>query len=468
MKKALALLITGMIAYAQPQVSPQGIIVNPIPTDLQVRTWVNKDPGKTGNPAYQVDEGISISVQTNQDAYVYLFSVKSNGEIDAILPNVFDQDNLVRAGQTRTFPPAGARYAFTVSGPEGQDRVLAVASRTPLNVQDIVDIQSGRVKIRGADNLGRLLSIIVTPLPQRDWISDVAFFTVGRPTPPPATTGTLAVASNPQGAQVLVNGRAVGNAPVNVTLQPGQYNLELRLQGYDVFRQTVSVAAGQTVTVTANLAQQAVNGLLAISSNPQGAQVLINGRAVGNTPTNVSVQPGQYNVEIRLSGYDVFRTTVSVSAGQTVNINAPLQAERRVGELLVASVPAGADVFINGSRVGVTPLRVTLNEGIYDVRVSSGGYTEFRGSVQVQRGQSARVDAQLTPLTVALQVTTNVDARIFVDGEEVGQTRNGVLQVNVRPGSHQVVAVAPGYRVAFQDVRATQNGQVVRLSLVRQ
>jgi hypothetical protein len=463
------------MAYAQPQVSPQGIVVNPTPTDLQVRTWVNKDPGKTGNPTYQVDEGISISVQTNQDAFVYLFSVKSNGEIDAILPNVFDQDNIVRAGQTRTFPPAGARYAFNVSGPEGQDRVLAVASKQRLNVQDIVDIQSGRVKIRGADNLGRLLSIIVTPLPQRDWISDVAFFAVGRvvvtpppPPPPVATTGTLAVASNPQGAQVLVNGRGVGNTPVNITLQPGQYNLELRQSGYEVFRQSVSVAAGQTVNVTANLAQQAVNGLLSIASNPQGGQVLINGRVVGNTPTNVSVQPGQYNIEIRLSGYDVFRTSVSVSNGQTVNINAPLVAERRVGELLVASVPAGADVFINGTRVGVTPLRVTLNEGNYDVRVATGGYTEFRGAVQVQRNQSARVDAQLAPLTVALQVVTNTDARVFVDGTEVGQTRNGVLQINVRPGSHQVVVIAPGYRVAFQDVRAVQNGQVVQVPMIRQ
>jgi len=57
-------------ALAAPQLSPQGIIVNPVPTDLQVRVWVDKDPSKTGNPVYQIGERIQVSVQVNQDAYV--------------------------------------------------------------------------------------------------------------------------------------------------------------------------------------------------------------------------------------------------------------------------------------------------------------------------------------------------------------------------------------------------------------
>ncbi|MER3556174.1 MAG: PEGA domain-containing protein, partial [Meiothermus sp.] len=51
---ALGLLGLSGLATAAPQLSPQSIIVNPVPTDLQVRTWVDKDPGKTGNPVYQI------------------------------------------------------------------------------------------------------------------------------------------------------------------------------------------------------------------------------------------------------------------------------------------------------------------------------------------------------------------------------------------------------------------------------
>ncbi len=386
-------------AIAAPQLSPQGIIVNPVPTDLQVRTWVDKDPNKSGNPTYQVGEPIRVSVQVNQDAYVYLFTVKSSGEIGLILPNSFDSNNLLRGGETRTFPPAsGARYSLNVDVPEGQDRVLAIASRQPLSLNQIGDIQSGQVNIQGADNLARALSIVVTPLPQQDWVSNVAFFIVGRVAPPAPTTGNLSVNSNPQGAQVVVNGRTAGNTPLNLSLQPGQYQLELRLSGYQTISTTVAVRAGQTTPVNVNLVPVVQNGVLQINSNPQGAQVILNGRAVGNTPINVTVQPGQYQLELRLGGYQSFTAAVSVGNGQTVPVNATLQG--------------------------------------------------LRGS---------------------LDIFTNVDARIFINGQEVGQTRGGQLRLdNLNPDTVQIVALAPGYRVVFQDVRI-QPGQrqQVRLEMIR-
>ncbi len=398
----LGLLLTGF-ALAAPELSPQGIIVNPVPTDLQVRVWVNKDPGKTGNPVYQIGERIQVSVQVNQDAHVYIFSVKSTGEIGLILPNAFDQNNLLRAGETRIFPPAGARYTLDVGGPEGQDRVLAVASRQPLSLAQIANIQTGQVNVQGADNLARALSIVVTPLPQQDWVSNVAFFIVGRaavtPTPQPQPgTGTLSVNSTPSGAQVLIEGRVVGNTPLNIVLRPGRVDVELRLSGYQAFRTSVQVRPGETAVVNANLTPVVQNGVLQINSNPQGAQVLLNGRVVGNTPLNLTVQPGRYDIELRLAGYQGFRASVTVGNGQTVPVNASLQA--------------------------------------------------LRG---------------------ALEIFTNVEARIFLDGQEVGQTRGGFLRLDqLESGSVQVVALAPGYRVVFRDVRVEPGRvQQVRLDLMR-
>ena len=396
----LGLLLAGA-ALAAPELSPQGIIVNPVPTDLQVRVWVNKDPGKTGNPVYQIGERIQVSVQVNQDAYVYIFSVKSTGEIGLILPNAFDQNNLLRAGETRTYPPAtGARYVLEVAGPEGQDRVLAVASRQPLSLAQIADIQAGRVSLQGADNLARALSIVVTPLPQQDWVSNIAFFTVGRAavTPVQPVTGTLSVNSNPSGAEVLVEGRLVGSTPLSLVLRPGRVDLELRLGGYQTFRTSAQIRPGQTTVVNASLVPVVQNGLLQINSNPQGAQVLLDGRVVGNTPLNLTVGPGRYDLELRLAGYQSFRVSLGVGSGQTVPVNAILQA--------------------------------------------------LRGR---------------------LEVYTNVEARIFLDGREVGQTRDGFLRLDeLERGSVQVVALAPGYHVAFRNIRIEPGqAQQVRLDLMR-
>ncbi len=190
MKRLMATSLLGLMAFATPVLSPQGIIVNPVPTDLEVETWVDRDPAGLGNSTYFFGDKIRIYTRVNQDAYVYLFNVNADGQIDLILPNAYNPNNYLRAGETRVFPENGARYEFTISGPAGVDQVLAVASRTPLSLAQIADIRSGQMRVQGASNLARALSIVVTPLPERDWVSDVVRYNVqprlvGNPVPRP-------------------------------------------------------------------------------------------------------------------------------------------------------------------------------------------------------------------------------------------------------------------------------------------
>ena len=63
----------------------------------QVQVWVDKDPSGEGVPVYQVGEGIRIGVNVSAASYVYLYSIKSTGEIQQILPNRFDADGLPSA-----------------------------------------------------------------------------------------------------------------------------------------------------------------------------------------------------------------------------------------------------------------------------------------------------------------------------------------------------------------------------------
>lgn len=470
MKRAIALLMLGlgMVAHAEPQLSPQNIVVNPVPTDLQVRVGVDRDPSGRGNPVYQIGEKIVVNVSVNQDAYVYLFGVYPNGEISPILPNPYDRDNFLRAGETRRFPPVGARYEFTIDGPEGQHRVLAVASKRPLNISNIID-SSLRPLVRGADALGRAIAIVVTPVPDQDWTTDVAFFTVGRAQPIPIS-GTLNINSSPQGAQVFLNGRSVGNTPLTVRVVPGRQDVELRLAGYEPYRTSVNVNPGQTVNINATLERtRPSTGTLVVNSSPQGAQVYVDGRFVGNTPLSIFINPGRTDVEIRLDGYDTYRTSVVINPGQTVTINATLNPQRRTGVLSVNSSPSGADVYIDNQRVGRTPYSAQLNEGTYDVRVSLPGYADYRTTVRVERNQETRINAQLVPLRAQLTISANVEARVFVDGQEVGSVGpSGAVRFDVDPGRHQVVLLAPGYRVFVTEVslRSGEN-ETIRANLSR-
>ncbi|RIH82737.1 DUF4384 domain-containing protein [Calidithermus roseus] len=320
MKRTVALLALGMLAYAEPQVSPQRIIVNPVPTDLQVRVWVDRDPGKSGNPTYQNGEAISIGVQVNQDAYVYLLSIDAGGEINPILPNPFDEDNFLRGGETRRFPPTGARYTYTVSGPNGQNRVLAVASKRRLDMGRVLDVANDyQPRVQG-EQLGRVMAIVVDPVPDRDWTSDVAFFVVGRAQPAPRA-GTLVIDTDPQGAQVLLDGRSIGTTPMRIAVNPGRYRLEFVLDGYERSGLTLSVDPGETVHVEREL--KPIASVLEFYSNVETI-VYVDGREAGRTKKGylrLRLSPGEHQVVALAPGYEAFVANVRLRGNQTLQAN---------------------------------------------------------------------------------------------------------------------------------------------------
>ncbi len=218
----LALSTAPAMAQSTPKISPQSIVVNPVPTELQVKVTVNKS-GE--NPLYRIGEQIQLSVNVNQDAYVYLFSVHSDGNIDIILPNKLSGGStFMKAGETRQFPATNASFRFSVDGPTGQDKVLAVAAKRQLDISEIARFQAGQqfasAQVTGQNNFARALSIVVEPVPAQDWTTNVAFFQVGTavaqvPQPP--------VVVNPVVVNPVVTNPVVAN-PNPIATYPNQSN----------------------------------------------------------------------------------------------------------------------------------------------------------------------------------------------------------------------------------------------------
>ncbi|SDF12443.1 PEGA domain-containing protein [Thermus arciformis] len=531
MRKLLWALLGLGLGLAQ-QLSPQGILVNPVPTDLRVKVWVDKDPAKRGDAVYQVGEPIYIYVNVNQDAYVYLFNVNADGEINPILPNAYERQNFLRAGETRRFPPEGARYRYTVTGPEGEDRILAVASRRPLSLGEILDVEANRVKVRGAEALARALSIVIEPLPDKDWVTDVARYFVGRVSAP--ATATLAVDSRPQGAEVYLDGRLQGRTPLVLSVNPGRHEVELRLAGYQPYRVTVNPKPGERVQVFAPLSPEPRQGTLSVSSTPPGAEVYVDGALRGRTPLTLSLPEGRYRVELRLADHEPYQAQVSVRRGETTRLDVRLTPIPRTGTLFLESSPQGAEVYLDGRLQGRTPLRLTLNEGTYrvelrlpgyepygatvrvergretrlvaslrplrtgelflearpegaevyldgrfagraplrvsleaglhEVRVLAPGHAEYRAQVEVRPGETLRLFVELVPVRAILELYLNVEARVFLDGEEVGMAKGGYLRLEAPFGEHELTLVAPGYRTLVQTVQVSGN-QTLRFTL---
>lgn len=85
-------------------------------------------------------------------------------------------------------------------------------------------------------------------------------------TPPPGAmptkapsapaTGTVLVSSSPAGADILVDGSFVGNAPATLRLSVGKHSVTLNEKGYQSWNRELTVLAGSSVSLDGNLKKQ--------------------------------------------------------------------------------------------------------------------------------------------------------------------------------------------------------------------
>ena len=398
----LSLLLLSALGFAQDGAvfSPQSIIVNPVPS-FEVETFVNKDSSGQRIPSYEVGDSIRIGVRTSEDAYVYLFSIKSDGQIQQILPNELDsygQDNFVRAGQTKYFPPQDARYSFEVSGPTGLDKVLAVASIEPLDTSDLAQFSSGAdfaTSRTSEDDFADTLSIIVRPLPQNDWVTDTALFYIGGQ-PVRQRYGTLNITSSPDGARAYVDGQFVGYTPLRYGTTSGSHEVRVESSDYDEFQTSVTLNGGETLDVDASLGRAQRTGSVSFTSQPSGADVYVDGQFVGTTPTgSVTLNPGDYQASFRTSGFESATVNFSVDRGSVQEVSTSLRADN--GSLRIRANVGGATVFIDGEEYGTIPngsgqLSVSdLPAGTHQLTVTAPGFTTAVREFDINPGRTTEI-----------------------------------------------------------------------------
>jgi galactitol-specific phosphotransferase system IIB component len=136
------------------------------------------------------------------------------------------------------------------------------------------------------------------------------------------------IASKPPGADVFINGaKQSGQTPVTLPLAPGQYNLVLRLPGYEAYAGSIQIKDNIQTQLDATLNEKSAAHVAwaQIGSTPKGAEIIIDGTSTGQfTPARVQVPAGMHNILLRLNGYQQVKRTVSVSEGGTVPIDETL------------------------------------------------------------------------------------------------------------------------------------------------
>ncbi|MBK5295665.1 MAG: PEGA domain-containing protein [Vicinamibacteria bacterium] len=145
-------------------------------------------------------------------------------------------------------------------------------------------------------------------------------------------------------------------------------------------------------------------GRLVVRSTPPGANVRVDGRVRGRTPLVLRDMPLRVvRVTIEREGFKADERRVALSAAQpTVTVdarlsaNAPPAPEATTGVLVIESRPTGATVFVDGQRIGTTPMSLPdSSRGTHRIRLEMAGFSPWVTTADVQAGARTRVAASL-------------------------------------------------------------------------
>jgi Protein kinase domain/PEGA domain len=161
---------------------------------------------------------------------------------------------------------------------------------------------------------------------------------------------TLAVSSSPAGANVYIDGKDTGKlTPAQVSVDKGQHVVLVRKSGYLDETTNSQFVLGQTVSFSPTLrtlgnvddiktvgkmnklfgGKEAQGmGTVSVKTQPKGAQVAVNQHMLDkDTPVNFVLDPGNYVVDITMSGYTTVHKVITVDKGGKAVIDEVLQHE---------------------------------------------------------------------------------------------------------------------------------------------
>jgi len=180
-------------------------------------------------------------------------------------------------------------------------------------------------------------------------------------------------------------------------LSPSRYSLEVQKDGYQSVQTALQVKSGDAQDQKIKL-ESLAKGIF-ISSQPPGADVFINGaKQSGQTPVTLPLAPGQYNLVLRLQGFEPYAGGIQVKDNIQTQLNVPLneKSTSRVAWAQVNTIPKGAEIIVDGTSTGqFTPARVQVPSGLHTVTLRLNGFQLAKRTVQVSEGGTVTINESL-------------------------------------------------------------------------
>ncbi len=258
------------------------------------------------------------------------------------------------------------------------------------------------------------------------------------------------------GAKVFIDNAYKGTVPFrSERLASGNHQVRLVRQMYSPVSENVTVKDGETTRFAPALSADFARVTLRVEGN---AEIWVNEERKGAGTWTGELATGDYKIECRLASHRTATKQLSVQPaldGQTIDLAAPIPI---YGRLNVTSTPIDADIYLDGQKVGTTPMMLPkCLIGQHTVRISKAGHSDFAKTIALAEGATEEISARLeSGKPVVISAPEGAD--IYVDGAKVGTTRfEGALAF----GSHTAYAMLGGKKSGEKAINVSMQGEAV-------
>lgn len=194
---------------------------------------------------------------------------------------------------------------------------------------------------------------------------------------PTPIVGMLDISSVPVKANIYLNGKHYGTTPRIISdLLIGDYTLKLEKEGCASVTKNITIEENYTLAIKENLP---TGKEVVIKTDKSGDKIYVDDNYIGTSPITTNLSYGKHEVKA-VRGTQIAVKTVEVKT-TTVKDEFVLAFGKMIN---ITSNQKGDDIYVDGKKVGTTPMEIDFSLGKHEVEVRRGKLYET-GTVDVSK-----------------------------------------------------------------------------------
>lgn len=275
-------------------------------------------------------------------------------------------------------------------------------------------------------------------------------------------TGFLLFIPVPKKCDVFINGEFQGVTPLLLpSLRAGSAILEIRNNSH-VNRTELQVKPGIAGLKVYEPEMVPQGGALSITTNPSGAEIIIENIHIGRTPILESgIRTGTYTVTAFLDGYVPIRQSLEIGLDQKVHLNLnlsegyPLRIDPNPPEGSTISIKTGKGIpYLE--QLYDTKEDIILPAGVWEITLKGPNYNPLTEIINISKESNL---FSFLPEYHYGEIVINKlkpQTTVFMDGMDVTVTvEKGSIRVET--GKHVLVVIEKGYLPYRTEIVLEQN-----------